>query len=136
MSKYEKLLLDHGIAPTPQRLDVARIVLARPQHLSADQVLEVAKRRRGTVSKATVYNTLQLFTERGLVREITVDSSRRYYDSTTRPHHHFFNVDTGEIIDIDAADVAFAHLPPLPVRTDEASVEVVIRVRNRRPADA
>ena len=52
------------------------------------------------VSKATVYNTLNLFCERGLLRTVDVDPSRQYYDSSIESHHHFYNVDTGELIDI------------------------------------
>jgi DNA-binding transcriptional ArsR family regulator len=67
----------HGVLPTPQRLEVAEVLLARPQHLSADQILERLKDGGSRVSKATVYNTLNLFSDRGLVREVMVDPVRR-----------------------------------------------------------
>lgn len=120
----------HGVLPTPQRLEVAEILLARPQHLSADQILERLKDSGSRVSKATVYNTLNLFSDRGLVREVMVDPVRKYYDSTTHPHHHFYNVDSGELHDIPDDAVGFSTLPELPSGTTDASVEVLIRVRN------
>ncbi len=126
------LLEQHGILPTPQRIEVAEVLLERPQHLSAEQIIERLKQAGSGVSKATVYNTLNLFGERGLVRELMVDPERKFYDSTTRPHHHFYNVDTGELVDIPDEQVRFADLPALPEGTESESVEVLIRVRTSR----
>ena len=120
----------HGVTPTPQRLEVAEILLGRPQHLSADQILEQLRRAGSRVSKATVYNTLKVFSDCGLVRELTVDPDRKFYDSTTHPHHHFYHVGTGELSDIPADDVRILDLPPLPEGTEQESVEVLIRVRD------
>ena len=121
-----------GVLPTPQRLEVAEILLAKPQHLAADQIIDLLRRNGRRVSKATVYNTLKLFSECGLVRELTVDASRKFYDSTTHPHHHFFHVDTGELTDIPSDQVEIVGLPALPEGTEPEGVEVMIRVRNRR----
>lgn len=126
-------LLDHGVRPTKQRLQIALMVLTRPCHFSAEQVLAGVRRSGAAVSKATVYNTLNLFRRQGLIREVTVDPDRVMYDSTTRPHHHFYNAATGELIDIEPAELRLARLPPLPAQTEAESVEVVIRVRNKAP---
>lgn len=123
------LLEKHDILPTPQRLEIASLLLERPQHLSADQIIERLRAAGSGVSKATVYNTLNLFSERGIVREVMVDPVRKFYDSTTRPHHHFFNVDTGQLTDIPDDEVTFGQLPELPAGTAKESVEVLIRVR-------
>ena len=132
MSRLDILsLLEHrGILPTPQRIEVAEILLERPQHVSADQIIERLRRAGSRVSKATVYNTLNLFSARGLVREVMVDPERKYYDSTTHPHHHFYNVDTGELTDIPDDQVRFCDLPELPAGTESESVEVLIRIRS------
>ncbi len=121
----------HGILPTPQRLEIADILLERAQHLSADQIIERLRVKKSAVSKATVYNTLKLFSEYGLVKEVMVDPVRKFYDSTTRPHHHFYNVDTGELSDIPDARVSFEAFPNMPAGTERESVEVLIKVRNR-----
>jgi len=125
-------LKKHGVMPTPQRVKVAAVLLARPQHLSADQIIEQLNARGSRVSKATVYNTLKLFSEQGIVKELSVDSSRKFYDSTTHPHHHFFHVDSGKLTDIPGAEVSIDGLPPLPDGTEQESVEVLIRVRDKR----
>ncbi len=125
------LFEQHGILSTSQRVEVAEILLQRPQHLSAEQILEQLRSAGSRVSKATVYNTLKLFDERGLIKEVMVDPVRKFYDSTTHPHHHFYNVDTGELRDIPDEQVRFCELPELPDGTESESVEVLIRVRSR-----
>jgi Fur family transcriptional regulator, iron response regulator len=124
-----KLLAGHGLQVTSQRLDIAEYVLSRPQHLSADQILAAMRERGSRVSKATVYNTMNLFSERGLVRTVEVDPERQYYDSTSEPHHHFYNVDTGELTDIPVEGVSLAVRASLPEGTIQEGVEIVIRVR-------
>lgn len=119
----------HGITPTQQRVDIAEILFARSQHLSADQVLERVNRETELVSKATVYNTLGLFARKGLVREVIIDPGKVFYDSNVEPHHHFYNIDTGELTDIDAAEVNIQNMPDLPEGTDTIGVDVIVRIR-------
>lgn len=118
----------HGITPTQQRVDIAEILFTRAQHLSAEQVLEIVNRDQALVSKATVYNTLGLFARKGLVREVIVDPSKVFYDSNVDNHHHFYNVDTGELIDIDAAEVKIENLSALPAGTEATGIDVVVRI--------
>lgn len=131
MSRTDILSLfdKHGILPTPQRVEVAEILLSRPQHLSAEQIIDSLRDAGSGVSKATVYNTLNLFGQRGIVKEVMVDPVRKFYDSTTHPHHHFYNVDSGELCDIPDEQVGFSVLPEMPDGTRAESVEVLIRVR-------
>jgi len=124
-----KLLTQHGLQVTSQRLDIAEYVLGEPQHVSAEQILEAMRARGSRVSKATVYNTMNLFSERGLVRTVEVDPERQYYDSTTKPHHHFYNVDTGELTDIPADKVRLALNTALPEGTEQDGVDIVIRIK-------
>lgn len=123
-----------NIQPTQQRLEIAQLLLARPQHMSAEQVLAAVNTKGNVVSKATVYNTLGLFASKGLVHEVIVDPNRVFYDSNTDAHHHFYNVDTGELTDIQAGEVGINNLPELPPGTEPDSVEVIIRVRRERDA--
>ena len=123
------LLREHGITPTVQRVDIAAVLLARPQHVCAEELKCMLVRDGTPVSKATVYNTLGLFARRGLVRELFVDSGRVLYDSNTTDHDHIYDVDTGALTDIEPGAVALSALPALPAGTRLESVEVVIRVR-------
>jgi Fur family iron response transcriptional regulator len=124
------LMLEHGITPTLQRVEIAQILFAKPQHLSAEDVLTKVNKTAIQVSKATVYNTLGLFAKEGLIREVIVDPAKVFYDPTTVPHHHFYNVDTGSLTDVDAETVVLESLPELPEGTVAAGVDVIIRVRS------
>lgn len=121
-------LKQHGITPTQQRVDIANILFAKPQHLSAEQVLDLANQQSSAVSKATVYNTLGLFASKGLVNEVTVDPSKIFYDSNTHAHYHFYHVDTGKLEDIPVSAVTLDHLPELPAGTHKERVDIIIRV--------
>ena len=121
-----------GITPTPQRIEIARILLAKPQHLSAEQVLSVLKQGDLSVSKATVYNTLGLFAEKGLVREVIVDPSKVFYDSNCGEHHHFYDVDSCTLTDIDAREIDIGGFPDVPDGKVVDRVDVIVRVRSRQ----
>jgi len=123
-------LQDQGINPTQQRIVIAQLLFARPQHLSADQVLMNVQETGTHVSKATVYNTLSLFAEKGLVKEVIVDPTKVFYDSNTDAHHHFYNIDSGELHDCADRNVAIEAMPELPQGTHLDGVDVIIRVRN------
>ncbi|OYV75695.1 MAG: transcriptional repressor [Chromatiales bacterium 21-64-14] len=126
-----EFLKDRGIAPTLQRVEIGQVLFARPQHLSADQVLAQVNGDHLRVSKATVYNTLGLFAKKGLIREVIVNPTRVFYDTNTSAHHHFYNVDTGTLADIDASAVTISELPRLPDGTVAEGVDVIIRVRHQ-----
>ena len=123
------LLRSHGIAPTRQRIEIAHVLFERKQHLSAEQILAAVNARHAETSKATVYNTLRLFLEKRLVRELIVDPTRVFYDPNTSPHHHFYDVVTGLLTDIPAEEVRITGLPALPPGTVADGVDVIIRTR-------
>jgi Fur family iron response transcriptional regulator len=124
-------LRDYDILPTQQRLQIAQLLLVRDQHLSADQVLELVNATGSRVSKATVYNTLGLFAHKGILREVNVDPSRVFYDTNNSRHHHFYNIDTGELSDIDPSKIPVDQLPDAPAGSVIDGVEVIIRVRHK-----
>ena len=121
---------EHGVLPTAQRMEVANVLLTKAQHLSAEQILDRLREENCAVSKATVYNTLNLFTECGLIKECLVDPERRFYDSITEPHHHFYNVDTGELSDIPMGEIEISGLPLLPEGSELQGAELIVRIRN------
>lgn len=122
-----------GIPPTRQRLAIAEVLFARPVHMSADQVLDCVREQVPDVSRATVYNTLKLFLEKHMVRELIVDPGRIFYDSNTEPHYHLFDVRTGELSDVSADELQIVGTPVLPAGLELEEVDVIIRVRSRAP---
>ncbi|MCX7890893.1 MAG: transcriptional repressor [Burkholderiales bacterium] len=123
------LLRSHGITPTHQRIEIAFVLFEKREHLSADQILALVNARHAETSKATVYNTLKLFLEKKLVRELIVDPAKVFYDPNTEPHHHFYDVDSGELTDIPAQSVRVEGLPPLPEGVVAEGVDVIVRTR-------
>ncbi|MFK5914762.1 MAG: Fur family transcriptional regulator [Woeseiaceae bacterium] len=121
-----------GLTPTSQRIDIAQILFARPQHVSAEQVLEMVNNEgAATASKATVYNTLGVFADKGLIKEVIVDPSKVFYDSNVTHHFHFYNTDTGSLTDIPADTINFDKLPELPEGTKSDGLEVILRIKNK-----
>ncbi len=125
------MLAERGIFVTAQRRLIAQTLFARNQHLTPEQLYEQVKRSGARVSKATVYNTLGLFAEKGLVREIHVSNSKTFYDSNTSRHHHFYNVDTGDLIDMKERLVPLFLHTDLPDGTVMEMADLVVRVKNQ-----
>lgn len=123
----------HGINPTHQRIEIAFALFSRHEHLSADQVMAIVNERHSETSKATVYNTLNLFLDKKLIREVIVDPNKVFYDPNTEPHYHMYELQSGRLTDIDAADVRVTGLPTLPSGMVTEGMDIIIRVR---PSDA
>jgi len=122
-------LQQRGIRATAQRLQIAELLLAAPQHLSAEQIAETLRNRGAEVSKATVYNTLNLFAAHGLIRQLAVDGTHSWFDSNVEPHFHFHDESTGTLTDVALPEVQFSRLPAIPEGMEVASLDVVIRLR-------
>jgi Fur family transcriptional regulator, iron response regulator len=130
-SRIDSLLSERGIFMTRQRRVIAQALFARNQHITAEQLHDLVNRDDVRVSKATIYNTLGLFAEKGLVREIHVSASKTFYDSNTSLHHHFYNVDTGDLTDMKERLVPLFLHSDLPDGTIMEAADLVVRVRNK-----
>ena len=95
-----EVLRAHDINPTHQRIEIAYALFSRGEHLSADQLLAIVNGRHSETSKATVYNTLNLFVAKGLLRELVLAPGRVVFDPKIEPHHHFIEDATGHIHDV------------------------------------
>lgn len=101
----------------------------RDRHVTAEGLFAAASQSGGRVSLATVYNTLRAFCEAGLVREITVDGSKSYFDTNMTDHPHFYWEDSATLTDAPAAELEISRLPKVPEGAEITSVDVVIRLR-------
>jgi len=131
MNNAVDILRSCNIQPTPQRIAVIDYILTATNHPSADQVLEKVKRQCPTISRATVYNTLNLLVEKGLVRSQILKEGTVVFDPNTNRHHHFIDEDTGRIYDIpwDALRVSGeAKLKDFDIR----EFQVILRGRLKR----
>jgi len=125
------LLREHRIQPSAQRVAITRYVMTCGTHPTAEQVLREVAQSVPMVSRATVYNTLNLLVERGLLRTYQLGDATTVFDANVDDHHHFIDDDTGRVIDVpwDAVEVRNVEaLPDVEVR----SYMVVMRGRAKR----
>ncbi len=120
-----------GLRPTRQRMTLASLLVGDGQdrHVTAESLFAAASNADEKVSLATVYNTLRAFCEVGLMREITVDGSKSYFDTNMTDHPHFYWEDSAKLTDAPADQLEIRHLPDAPEGAEIASVDVVIRLR-------
>ncbi|MGR3492376.1 MAG: Fur family transcriptional regulator Irr [Shimia sp.] len=120
-----------ALRPTRQRLALADLLVGDGQdrHVTAESLFAAAARTGEKVSLATVYNTLRAFCEAGLMREITVDGSKSYFDTNMTDHPHFYWEESATLTDAPADDLVIKSLPDAPEGAEIAKVDVVIRLR-------
>ena len=123
-------LREHGIQPSAQRVAVADYVLHTDEHPSADQVFAKVRKTFPMLSRATVYNTLNLFVEKHLLRELVLAEGRVVFDPKTDAHHHFIDESTGRIHDIPWQAVKVSQIDRLE-GYEVSEYQVVIRGRRR-----
>jgi Fur family iron response transcriptional regulator len=131
-SDIEQMLAQCGVLLTKPRRVIANALLAHHQHVTAEQLYDQIRQSGHKVSRATIYNTLGLFAQKGLIRPIYIDAASTFYDSNTSHHHHFFNVDSGKLIDMKEnmlPDTLAASLPP---GTELETIDLVFRIRDKR----
>lgn len=120
-----------GLRPTRQRVALAGLLVGdgRDRHVTAESLFDAAAGTGEKVSLATVYNTLRAFCDAGLLREITVDGSKSYFDTNMSDHPHFYWEDENRLSDAPADQLEIARVPDAPAGAEIASVDVVIRLR-------
>jgi len=127
----DEFLRKSGLRPTRQRSALAELLFAEGnRHVTAEQLHSEAGAAGVSVSLATIYNTLNQFTEAGLLREVVVESGRSYFDTNIDDHHHFFMVDTGQLVDIPGVTFESVAMPMTPVGHAVERVDVIIRLRS------
>jgi Fe2+ or Zn2+ uptake regulation protein len=124
------LLEERGVQPSAQRVAIARYVLHTDEHPSADQVFAKVKRSFPMVSRATVYNTLNLFVEKGLLREHVLAEGKSVFDPNLAPHHHFIDDETGAIFDVPWGAVRVSNVQGLD-DFDVREYQVVMRGKRK-----
>lgn len=129
---YTDKLRKAGLRPTRQRVALAALLFGRgDRHVTAEGLHEEAAGTGVAVSLATIYNTMHQFTRAGLLRDVTVDGARTYFDTNIGDHHHFYCEDDGSLMDIDGAAIAVAGVPAPPPGAKVDRVDVIVRLKRR-----
>jgi Fur family iron response transcriptional regulator len=129
----DQWLAKGGLRPTRQRTILAQRLIGDGQnrHVTAESLFAASNDHEVKVSLATVYNTLSAFCDAGLMREITVDGAKSYFDTNMTDHPHFYWEDTFELVDAPADQLKISVLPNAPVGAEIAKVDVIIRLRRK-----
>lgn len=130
--KVVDLLVARGIQPSAHRVAVAQYVLTTEEHPSAERVWTRVKARFPMISRATVYNTLNLFVERELLRELHLSADSVVFDPNTDRHHHFIDEDDGRIYDVPWTEVEVCNISQLQ-GYEVHDYQVVMRGKKTRP---
>jgi len=122
-------LQSSGLRPTPKRIAIGSLLFdGTDRHVTADDVAILARKSGVRVSLATVYNTLNQFVAAGMMKRITLDTDRTYFDTNVSDHHHLFFEENGVLHDIPGDTIKVEGLPPIPTGSKVRSVEVVVRM--------
>ena len=131
-AKYENIYRDLNVTPTKQRLDLAKLIFAKKQHFTASDLISLANKNWLNISMATVYNTLSLLEDKGMLKTINIDNELKFYDTNLENHHHLYNTTMSTLTDIAHDKVTFAELPELPKTLEIESTELLIKVKNKQ----
>ena len=130
-AKYENIYRNLNVTPTKQRLDLAKLIFAKKQHFTASDLISLANKNGLNISMATVYNTLSLLEDKGMLKTINIDNELKFYDTNLEDHHHLYNTTMSTLTDIAHNRVTFAELPELPKTLEIESTELLIKVKNK-----
>ena len=132
LADFAKQLRLVGLRPTRQRVAIAALLLdGRHRHVSADSLIEEITTAGIQVSSGTVYNTLNQFTDAGLLRRVVVHNEYSLFDTNTDHHHHFYEASNDQLVDIPSDDVILAKLPQAPDGHEIKSVDVIIHIQSK-----
>lgn len=120
-----------GLRPTRQRVVLAALLVGdgENRHVTAESLFAAVSSSDERVSLATVYNTLRAFCDAGLMREITVDGAKSYFDTNISDHPHFYWEDSAVLTDAPIEQLVISRIPDAPEGAEIAKVDVVIRLR-------
>ena len=125
-------LRNSGLRPTKQRLKICEVLFDSEKtfHFTINDLVKIIEKNTNEkISLATVYNTIHAFNKKGYVKEVTISNDKTYFDTNTTSHHHFYDLRTKELIDIDSEKIQLKHVPQPPKGKKINGIEVVINVR-------
>ena len=132
-SPYVDRLRSSGLRPTKQRLTICKILFDRKDtfHFTIDKLKKkIEKSTKSKISLATVYNTVHAFKNNGYLKEISLQGNKTFFDTNSKSHHHFYDQDTGDLVDIKNEDIILSKLPSTPKGKKIKEIEVTVSIAN------
>ncbi len=128
---YVDRLRSSGLRPTKQRLTICKILFDRKDtfHFTIDKLKKkIEKNTKSKISLATVYNTVHAFKNNGYLKEISLQGNKTFFDTNSKSHHHFYDQDTGDLVDIKNEDIILSKLPSTPKGKKIKDIEVTVSI--------
>ena len=122
-----------GLRPTKQRLTICKVLFDRKEtfHFTIDKLKKkVEKNTKSKVSLATLYNTVHAFKNNGYLKEISLQGNKTFFDTNSTNHHHFYDQDTGDLMDIKNDEISVSNIPSAPKGKKIKEIEVIISIAN------
>jgi len=122
-----------GLRPTKQRVEICKILFDRKEtfHFTIDRLKKIIeKSTKSKISLATVYNTVHAFKNNGYLKEISLHGNKNFFDTNSENHHHLYDQETGELLDIRNEDILLSKVPPLPKGKKIKKIEITISIEN------
>ena len=128
-----EMLQSVGLRPTRQRMALGWLLFGKgARHLTAEMLYEEATLAKVPVSLATVYNTLNQLTDSGLLRQVSVDGTKTYFDTNVTAHHHYYLENNHELVDIPDPHMVLQKMPDVPPGYEISRIDMVVRLRKKR----
>jgi Fur family iron response transcriptional regulator len=128
-----EMLQSVGLRPTRQRMALGWLLFGKgARHLTAEMLYEEATLAKVPVSLATVYNTLNQLTDSGLLRQVSVDGTKTYFDTNVTAHHHYYLENNHELVDIPDPHLILQKMPDVPEGYEISRIDMVVRLRKKR----
>ena len=133
INEFIARLRSSGLRPTKQRLTICKVLFDRKDtfHFTIDNLKKkIEKSTKSKLSLATVYNTVHAFKNRGYLKEISLQGNKTFFDTNSSVHHHFYDEDTGDLMDIKNDDILLNKLPTAPKGKKIKDIEITVNIAN------
>ena len=133
IKQYVDRLRSSGLRPTKQRLAICKVLFDRKEtfHFTIENLKKkIDKSVKNKISLATVYNTVHAFKNNGYLKEISLQGNKTFFDTNSKSHHHFYDQNTGDLVDIKNEDIILSKLPSTPKGKKIKEIEVTVSIAN------
>ena len=130
---HKQRLRVSGLRPTKQRLAICKTLFDRKEtfHFTIEKLKKIVEKvNKKKISIATLYNTVHAFKEKGYLKEISLKGNKTFFDTNTKHHHHFYDEDMSQLVDIEDKNISINYIPKAPKGKKIKSIEVLFKIED------
>ena len=132
---HTKMLRNAGLRQTKQRLAICKVLFDGKEtfHFTIEKLKKIIeKENKKKISLATLYNTVHALKEKGYLKEISLKRNKTFFDTNTKHHHHFYDEDMSQLVDIEDKNISVNYLPKIPSGKKIKSIEVLVKIEDHK----